>query len=155
MRRIGVEARVPFLDLAMVELALRLAPGLKVRDGREKWILREAYAGLVPTPWRSGTIDREQGISKAGNRRLRHIMIELAWLWVRHQPDSALTAWFRARVGHERGRVRRVTIVALARKLLLAVEHVGIEHFGRIELPAFGAGAKRKHNGQGRPETKQ
>jgi len=45
-----------------------------------------AYAGLVPTPWRSGTIDREQGISKAGNRRLRHIMIELAWLWVRHQP---------------------------------------------------------------------
>jgi hypothetical protein len=48
-----------------------------------------AYAGLVPTPWRSGTIDREQGISKAGNRRLRHIMIELAWLWVRHQPDSA------------------------------------------------------------------
>jgi transposase len=50
-----------------------------------------AYAGLVPTPWRSGTIDREQGLSKAGNR-LRHIMIELAWLWVRHQPDSALTA---------------------------------------------------------------
>ena len=80
-----------------------------------------AYAGLVPTPWRSGTIDREQGISKAGNRRLRHIMIELAWLWVRHQPDSALTAWFRARVGHERGRVRRVTIVALARKLLIAL----------------------------------
>ena len=52
-----------------------------------------AYAGLVPTPWRSGTIDREQGISKAGNRRLRHMMIELAWLWVRHQPDSALSRW--------------------------------------------------------------
>jgi transposase len=80
-----------------------------------------AYAGLAPTPWRSGSIDREQGISKAGNPRLRHIMIELAWLWVRHQPDSALTAWFRARVGHERGRVRRVTIVALARKLLIAL----------------------------------
>ena len=76
---------------------------------------------LAPTPWRSGSIDREQGISKAGNPRLRHIMIELAWLWVRHQPDSALTAWFRARVGHERGRVRRVTIVALARKLLIAL----------------------------------
>jgi transposase len=42
-----------------------------------------AYAGLVPTPWRSGSIDREQGISKAGNPRLRHIMIELAWLWLR------------------------------------------------------------------------
>jgi transposase len=80
-----------------------------------------AYAGLVPTPWRSGTIDREQGISKAGNRRLRHIMIELAWLWVRHQPDSALSRWFRARVGTVRGRVRRVAIVALARKLLIAL----------------------------------
>jgi transposase len=56
-----------------------------------------AYAGLAPTPWRSGTIDREQGISKAGNPRLRHIMVELAWLWVRHQPDSALSRRFRER----------------------------------------------------------
>ena len=80
-----------------------------------------AYAGLVPTPWRSGTIDREQGISKAGNRRLRHIMIELAWLWLRHQPDSTLSRWFRARVGTERGRIRRIAIVALARKLLIAL----------------------------------
>ena len=80
-----------------------------------------AYAGLVPTPWRSGTIDREQGISKAGNRRLRHIMIELAWLWVRHQPTSTLSHWFRARVGTERGRIRRIAIVALARKLLIAL----------------------------------
>jgi transposase len=80
-----------------------------------------AYAGLVPTPWRSGKIDREQGISKAGNRRLRTTMIELAWLWVRHQPDSALTRWFKERVGMERGRVRRIAIVALARKLLIAL----------------------------------
>jgi transposase len=80
-----------------------------------------AYAGLVPTPWRSGTIAREQGISKAGNRRLRHAMVELAWLWVRHQPDSALSCWFRARVGTERGRIRRVAIVALARRLLIAL----------------------------------
>lgn len=80
-----------------------------------------AYAGLVPTPWRSGKIDREQGISKAGNRRLRTTLIELAWLWVRHQPDSALSRWFRARVGTERGRVRRIAIVALARKLLIAL----------------------------------
>jgi len=80
-----------------------------------------AYAGLVPTPWRSGKIDREQGISKAGNRRLRTIMIELSWLWVRHQPGSALSCWFRARVGTERGRVRRIAIVALARKLLIAL----------------------------------
>jgi transposase len=80
-----------------------------------------AYAGLVPTPWRSGKIDREQGISKAGNRRLRTTMIELAWLWVRHQPRSALTRWFHERVGTERGRVRRIAIVALARKLLIAL----------------------------------
>ena len=80
-----------------------------------------AYAGLVPTPWRSGTIAREQGISKAGNRRLRHIMVELAWLWVRHQPDSELSCWFRARVGKERGRIRRIAIVALARRLLIAL----------------------------------
>lgn len=80
-----------------------------------------AFAGLVPTPWRSGKIDREQGISKAGNRRLRTTMIELAWLWVRHQPGSALTRWFHDRVGTERGRVKRITIVALARKLLVAL----------------------------------
>jgi transposase len=80
-----------------------------------------SYAGLAPTPWRSGTIDQEQGISKAGNPRLRSTMIELAWLWQRHQPDSALSQWFHARVGTERGRVRRVSIVALARKLLVAI----------------------------------
>jgi transposase len=78
-----------------------------------------AYAGLAPSPWQSGGTDREQGISKAGNRRLRHAMVELAWFWLRHQPDSALSAWFQARVGQQRGRVRRITIVALARKLLL------------------------------------
>ncbi len=80
-----------------------------------------AYAGLVPTPWRSGKIDREQGISKAGNRRLRTTMIELAWMWVRYQPGSALTQWFHDRIGTERGRVKRITIVALARKLLIAL----------------------------------
>ena len=80
-----------------------------------------AYAGLAPTPWRSGKVAREQGISKAGNPRLRHAMVELAWPWVRHQPDSALSRWFRARVGLERGRVRRITIVALARRLLIAL----------------------------------
>ena len=80
-----------------------------------------AYAGLAPTPWRSGKVAREQGISKAGNPRLRHAMVELAWLWVRHQPESAPSRWFRARVGHERGRVRRVAIVALACRLLVAL----------------------------------
>ena len=80
-----------------------------------------AYAGLAPTPWRSGTVDQEQGISKAGNPRLRRTMIELAWLWQRHQPASTLSRWFHTRVGNERGRIRRISIVALARKLLIAV----------------------------------
>lgn len=80
-----------------------------------------AYAGLAPSPWQSGSTDRDQGISKSGNRRLRHTMIELAWFWLRHQPDSVLSVWFRVRVGHARGRVRRIAIVALARKLLVAL----------------------------------
>jgi transposase len=80
-----------------------------------------AYAGLAPSPWQSGGTDREQGISKAGNRRLRHAMVELAWFWLRHQPDSTLSVWFRERVGQGRGRIRRIAIVALARKLLVAL----------------------------------
>ncbi len=76
-----------------------------------------AYAGLAATPWRSGGIEREQGVSKAGNPRLRTTMIQLAWLWVRHQEQSALTQWFKAH--SQRGRKR--TIVALARKLLVAL----------------------------------
>ena len=80
-----------------------------------------AYSGLVPSPWKSGSVDVEQGISKAGNRRLRKTMIQLAWLWLRHQPGSALSRWFHERVGDRRGRVRRITIVATARKLLVAL----------------------------------
>ena len=80
-----------------------------------------SYAGLAPSPWQSGGMDREQGIGKSGNPRLRHTMVETAWLWLRHQPDSALSVWFRNRVGDARGRVRRVMIVALARKLLVAL----------------------------------
>jgi len=80
-----------------------------------------AYAGLAPSPWMSGSIDREQGISKSGNPRLRTTMVELAWLWLRYQPGSALSVWFRERAGSERGRSRRIMIVALARKLLVAL----------------------------------
>jgi len=80
-----------------------------------------AYAGLAPTPWQSGSIDREQGVSKAGNPRLRTTLIQLAWLWLRHQPDSALAQWFRGRVEHNGGRMKKTTIVALARKLLVAL----------------------------------
>jgi transposase len=80
-----------------------------------------AYAGLAPTPWQSGSVDHEQGVSKAGNPRLRTTMIQLAWLWLRHQPDSALSRWFQDRVQRNGGRMRKTTIVALARKLLVAL----------------------------------
>jgi transposase len=80
-----------------------------------------AYAGLAPTPWQSGTIDREQGIAKSGNHRLRTTMIQLAWLWLRHQPGSALSRWFHERVERSGGRFRKTMITALARKLLVAL----------------------------------
>jgi transposase len=80
-----------------------------------------SYAGLVPTPWQSGSIDREQGVSKSGNPRLRTMLIQLAWLWVRHQPQSVLTLWFEERVKTNGGRHKKSAIVALARKLLVAL----------------------------------
>jgi transposase len=80
-----------------------------------------AYAGLAPTPWQSGQIDREQGVSKAGNPRLRTMLIQMAWLWLRHQPQSALSLWFTQRVKQNNGRLKKKTIVALARKLLVAL----------------------------------
>jgi len=80
-----------------------------------------SYAGLAATPYSSGGIEREQGIGKAGNRRLRTVMVELAWLWQRYQPGTAQVAWFRDRVGSTGRRVRKVMVVALARKLLIAL----------------------------------
>jgi hypothetical protein len=69
----------------------------------------------------SGGIDREQGIGKGGNRRLRTVMVELAWLWTRYQPAAAQVCWFRERVGSTGRRVRKIMVVALARKLLIAL----------------------------------
>ncbi|AVF02312.1 MULTISPECIES: IS110 family transposase [Devosia] len=80
-----------------------------------------AYAGLAPTPWQSGQIDYEQGVSKSGNPRLRSTLVQVAWLWVRHQPNSALSQWFRTRVMQNGGRYKKTAIVALARKLLVAL----------------------------------
>jgi len=80
-----------------------------------------ACAGLTPTPYDSGDSRREQGISKAGNKRIRKLMVELAWLWLRHQPDSQLSQWFDERFGRGGKRMRRIGIVALARKLLVAL----------------------------------
>lgn len=80
-----------------------------------------AYAGLAPTPWQSGQIDYEQGVSKSGNPRMRSTLVQVAWLWVRHQPDSTLSQWFRTRVMQNGGRYKKTAIVALARKLLVAL----------------------------------
>jgi len=80
-----------------------------------------AYAGLAPTPWQSGSVSREQGVGKSGNGRLRSTLIQLAWLWIRHQPGSELTRWFRARVAQNGGRMKKTMITALARKLFVAL----------------------------------
>jgi transposase len=80
-----------------------------------------SYCGLTPSPWRSGGIDREQGISKAGNPRGRLKAVELAWLWRRHQPGSKLSQWFAARTANAGKRARRIAIIALARKLIVAL----------------------------------
>jgi transposase len=80
-----------------------------------------ALAGLAPTPYQSGGRGREQGISKAGNRLVRTMAIEIAWGWLRFQPDSALSLWYQRRFGHGNSRIRRIGIVALARKLLIAL----------------------------------
>jgi transposase len=80
-----------------------------------------SYFGLTPSPWQSGGIDRDQGISKAGNPRARCAAIELAWLWLRHQPDSKLTQEYRRRTLNAGKRIKRVAIVALARKLVVAL----------------------------------
>lgn len=80
-----------------------------------------ALSGLTPTPYDSGGSRKEQGISKAGNPRIRRVMIELAWSWIRFQPESELTKWFEKRFAHGSSRMRRVGITALARKLLVAL----------------------------------
>lgn len=97
-----------------------------------------AYAGLAATPWRSGTLVREQGLSKAGNPRLRTTMVQLAWLWLRHQPQSALSRWFHQQAGRGGKDWRKTAIVALARKLLVALwkyVHDGVVIEGAVMKP--------------------
>jgi len=100
----------------------------QIRNRREL----ASLAGLTPTPYGSGESQREQGISKAGNRRVRWMMIELAWGWLRYQPTSELSQWFRRRFGPGNTRMRKVGIVALARKLLVAFW----KYLENDELPA-------------------
>jgi transposase len=80
-----------------------------------------ALSGLAPTPHRSGELEHELGISRAGNRWVRGLAIEIAWGWLRHQPDSALTHWYNERFARGGPRARKVGIVALARKILVGL----------------------------------
>jgi transposase len=124
------EGKEPFLD------KVRRLMGLKAVGVRSAWILvvelfawrnirngKElgALVGLTPVPYDSGQTKREQGISKAGNKHVRALIVELAWLWLRWQPHSALSLWYMERFGHGNKRARKVGIVALARKLLIAL----------------------------------
>lgn len=116
----GAGARLLRLKGIGPETASVLANEAFFRDFRNR---REvaSYAGLAPSPWQSGGIDHEQGISKAGNVRVRKTMGQLAWLWLRNQPDSALSVWYHERVRNGKGRIKRIAITALARKLLVAL----------------------------------
>ncbi len=99
------------------------------------------YFGLDGSPYNSGGSRREQGISKAGNPRARTLAIELAWLWLRHQPDSDLSRWFCQRVGDLKGRIRKIAIVALARKLMVALWRyleTGLVPHGAVLRPVRG-----------------
>ena len=96
--------------------------------------------GLTDTPYDSGASRRQQGISKAGNHRARKLALELAWLWLRHQPDSGLSRWFRERVGDGKARIRKIAIVALARKLMVALWRyleTGLVPDGAVMHPSF------------------
>jgi transposase len=101
-------------------IATVLSDEIFFRDFRNR---REVggYLGLGASPWCSGRIRRDQGIAKSGNPRARRCAVELAWLWLRHQPGSSLARWFQARVGVTKGRLRRIILVALARKLICAL----------------------------------
>jgi transposase len=102
------------------ETAVVLAREVLCRDFRDRRSIA-AFAGLTPSPYSSGRLQHEQGISKAGNAVVRARLVQLAWRWVRFQTGSDITAWFVARTGGNSKRNRRVAIVAVARKLLIAL----------------------------------
>jgi transposase len=97
-----------------------------------------AFAGLTPTPYQSGSTHHEQGISKAGNRYVRHMAVEQAWFWLRYQPQSELSQWYQRRFAG-RGKVaQQIGIVALARKVLIAL-------WRYVQDGVLPAGAELKH----------
>ena len=98
-------------------LATEIFGWRQIQNGRQLG----ALVGLVPAPYQSGRTAHDQGITRAGNKHVRRLMVQLAWSWLRYQPESALTAWYQRKFGGGSRRVRRIGIVALARKLLIAL----------------------------------
>ena len=98
-------------------LATEIFGWRRIRNRRELG----ALVGLVPAPYQSGETDYDQGITRAGNAHVRRVIVQLAWGWIRHQPDSALTHWYQQRFGAGGKRIRKIGIVALSRKLLIAL----------------------------------
>lgn len=86
-----------------------------------------SYLGLAPSPYASGEMQRDQGISKAGNKPARTLLVEITWAWMRHQPASELALWYRERFAENGARSRKVGVVAMARKLAIALWHF-VEH---------------------------
>ena len=110
---------VALKGVASTSASVLLDEGLAWREFRNRRQIG-GFLGFAPTPYNSGDSEREQGISRAGNARLQAISIQLAWNWVRWQPASVLTQWYRAHFGHGK-RARRIGIVAVARKLVVAL----------------------------------
>jgi len=118
---LGTKTDVPQCDQGSIDadaaMIVREAFWRKFNNRREL----AAWSGLAPMPWASGTISRDQGIAKTGPAIFRSHMLQIAWRWLQHQPQSSLSQWFNERTNGAAGRVRRVMIVALARKLLVAL----------------------------------
>ena len=103
-----------------LETATQLVREVLCRPFRDRRAVA-AFVGLTGTPFQSGGMEREQGVSKNGDKRVRGLMMQLAWRWLKFQSDSALSRWYVARVGDAKGRIRKIMAVALARKLLVAL----------------------------------
>ena len=117
-RMIQLLARFYGLGIETATVLVREAFGF--RSFRDRRALG-SFVGVTGTPFQSGGMEREQGIDKSGNARIRRVLMQLAWRWVRFQPESAISRWFAARTSGAKGRIRKVMIVALARKLLVSL----------------------------------
>ena len=114
---------------------VRITRGMRAKgipNESTTWLSTRALVGLTGTPYHSGGSAREQGISKAGSRRMRKMLVELAWCWLRWQPDSALSQWYARRFASGKGPARKIGVVAVARKLLIALWR----YLERDEVPA-------------------